>query len=677
MSGPSVPGSRLARASRWLAPSIVAAFVGVLVAGVVDGIGMDSPLHIAAATGFLAMVAVPALFVLGVAARGVFAAWRPRTLIASLVDGNDAAPALAGWVGVLWLGTALLAYAVYRGTWWLASFTTFKPMPVGFGVPLITVSAALVLLGLSRPAARWFARVAERIDGRWRAPGRTSLLTPWRILAGAAVAWLVGIYLVWRFGVRPRIGPLDTSVATAPFVGVLAVALIHAVWPRLRHRVVVGAAFTLLGLATLGLAVFSLFTRPSMTLEIWGDRPLTGLAIDGLFDLEKIRADIDLAEFRPVDAPGAEHPDILLITIDTVRADHTPPYGGKAEMPALAGLGSRGTVFTWAFAPSNVTRRSIPSMVIGLAPTRIKGRVVGWALRVDPRHVLLAERLRAGGYETAGFMCCHGFWSPEVRTGLQRGLEHLEIEMNGSKLAKAARTWLDEREARPSRRPLFLWMHVIEPHNWTQGIVEPRNDEERTRLYDRMLTASDQMLAEVLRPFARRSPELAPIVVVTADHGEALGEHGEKYHSTDLYNSQIRVPLVFAGPGIKQQAILETVSLTDLVPTLLELAGFELPSGSSIDGRSIADLAQARRPSGDGGTAFAAMIKDRSNPGGVLAVVKGRWKLIETGDVLELYDIHADPGELSNLVTRRPDIVAELRAMLEAKKVAASVSPFD
>src|SRR5690606_38920534 len=111
-----------------------------------------------------------------------------------------------------------------------------------------------------------------------------------------------------------------------------------------------------------------------------------------------------------------------LITIDTVRADATPPYGGSAEMPALAALGERGAVFSWAFAPSNVTRRSIPSMVIGLAPNRIRGRVVGWALRVDPRHVLLAERLRAGGYETAGFMCCAGFWSPEVRTGLQRGL---------------------------------------------------------------------------------------------------------------------------------------------------------------------------------------------------------------------------------------------------------------
>ena len=95
-----------------------------------------------------------------------------------------------------------------------------------------------------------------------------------------------------------------------------------------------------------------------------------------------------------------------------------------------------------------------------------------------------------------------------------------------------------------------------------------------------------------------------------ADHGEGLGDHGQPYHSTDLYDSQIRVPLVIAGPGIAPHHVGETVSLTDLTPTLVELAGFEPPRGASIDGRSLADLATGRRiPEADRGIAFARSLQ--------------------------------------------------------------------
>jgi arylsulfatase A-like enzyme len=376
--------------------------------------------------------------------------------------------------------------------------------------------------------------------------------------------------------------------------------------------------------------------------------------------------------------PGAAHPDILLITIDTVRADHTPPYGGQAEMPVLRDLATRGTVFDWAFSPSNVTRRSIPSIVTGLAPNRVRGRVVGWALRVDPRHVLLAERLRAGGYDTAGFMCCEGFWGKEFHTGLERGLAHLEIESHGGALARNAHAWLDAREQRPDQPPLFLWMHILEPHNWAQVTGEPHTEADRRRFYDRSLAAADQMLQDVVTAFQRRAPDRMPIVIVTADHGEALGEHGQPFHSTDLYDSQIRVPFVIEGPGIKPQHVLETVSLTDLAPTVLELAGFVPPRGASLDGRSVAELATGARPGDpEGGVAFAAMIKDRSNPGGITAVVKGRWKLIDNNGNFELYDTRSDPDEHDNVLGQHPKEAGELRGLLDARTAAGAASPFN
>jgi arylsulfatase A-like enzyme len=221
-------------------------------------------------------------------------------------------------------------------------------------------------------------------------------------------------------------------------------------------------------------------------------------------------------------------------------------------------------------------------------------------------------------------------------------------------------------------------MHILEPHNW-EIVGGPWHEEaERQKFYNRSLEISDAILMDVMSGFSDRAPEKAPIVIVTADHGEALGEHNQPNHSTDLYNSQIRVPLVIAGPGIKPSRLMESVSLTDLVPTIVELAGFEPPRGPSIDGRSVADLLHGKRiDQPESGTAFAAMIKDRSNPGGVTAVVSGRWKLIDNGGVFELYDLHADPNEQTNLIGTRTEIATQMRKVLEQTLLRHAKSPFD
>ncbi|MDQ3335149.1 MAG: sulfatase-like hydrolase/transferase [Myxococcota bacterium] len=663
---------RLKSAARWLAPSAACACAGALAAGLTEATGAEDVVGAAAAIGFLALIVFPALFVLSAIARGIYAAWQPDTL--GLVEDDGGAPRLVGWIVVVLLGCLLLAWALFQGTWVLNAWTAFKPLTLSFMEPIIAITAALLAVAGSRPAARLFTFLARKADRKVRR-GPRSILRPRNVIVGGAVIALATVYTLWRLTVKPRIGPLDISVLYAPALAIVVLLLAHAVWRQLPKKPIVGGALGALTAATIAAALVAVHTRPSLTLEIWGEQPLAGVAIEKLFDLDAIRARISLAEFRPVDKPGSPHPDIILITIDTVRADHTPPYGGEADMPILKELGARGTVFLYAFAPSNVTRRSIPSLVTGLQPNHVRGRVVGWALRIDPRHVLLAERLRAGGYETAGFMCCKGFWGPEARTGLSRGLEVVHIEQNGQRLAKAARAWLDQRERSKTKKPLFLWMHILEPHNWTGGVTEPTTLADRHRMYDRSLTAADGMMREVVGAFVERAPELAPIVVVTADHGEGLGDHGAPYHSTDLYNSQIRVPFVITGPGIKPgNRVAETVSLTDITPTLVELAGF-VPPTDKLDGRSVADLASgARLGSPEEGVAFAAMIKDRSNPGGVTAVVRGNWKLIDNGVSYELYDVKSDPFEAQNLYMQKPAVAAELKKLLAER--AADRDPF-
>ena len=656
---------KLSTAARWVAPSVAAACGGALAAGAVDGAGMDDALGVIAAAGFLAILALPILFALSAISRAIWWGWQPHQL--ELVEEGGGAPRLAAWVTVVVLGCLSLAWAMFQGTWLLDRWTTFKPLAVSFLEPVFAIATAIAAVLLSRPVARLVTAGYRKLDNRWRRNGRTSLFTPWRITGGATVIAVGVTYVLWRFVVAKRIGTLDLSPLVAPTAGIAAMTLVHLLGKRFAGaRKIGGLALVAAAALVLGSAMFVSRARPTLTLSIWGERPLSGLVVDLLFDLDKIHDRIPVEDMRPAERAGANHPDIILVTIDTVRADHTPPYNGTAEMPVLRDLGAKGAVFEYAFAPSNVTRRSIPSMTIGLAANRVRGRVVGWALRIDPRYITLAERLAAGGYDTAGFMCCYGIWGDENDTGLARGLQHLEIEPheNGSALSRMARSWLEAREKAGPKKPLFLWMHVIEPHNWhAQGAAEPRTDDDRRRYYDRALQVSDSFLIPILAAFQNRPPDKAPIVIVTADHGEALGDHGQPYHSTDLYDSQIRVPLVMTGPGIKPGRIPETVSLTDLAPTLLDLAGFVPPA--AFDGTSFADLATGKRePNPDLGVAFAAMIKDRSNPGGLTAVVKGRYKLIDNGSSTELYDVHVDPDERSDLLAVKPAIVESMKKVL-------------
>ena len=345
---------------------------------------------------------------------------------------------------------------------------------------------------MSRPVARLFAAIARRIDARWRAKGRRTLLSPRGSSRSRAITSSRWSTSCGGSSSTPRLGPIDTSLGTAPLVGLIVDgARPRAVAPAARPRVGPGLAIGGVGdpLAIAARQRVAPGRRSRST--IWGERPFAGLAIDRLFDLDAIRADISLAEFRPSDRPGSPHPDIVLVTIDTVRADHTPPYGGSAEMPVLRELAVRGTVFDYAYAPSNVTRRSIPSMVIGLAPNRVQGprRRLGAARRSAPRPAS-PSACEAGGYETAGFMCCEGFWGKTFHTGLQRGLAAPRDRAERARARHAARTLA--RRARPAPRrqaPLFLWMHILEPHNWTQGVGEPHSEADE---------------APVLRPLADR-----------------------------------------------------------------------------------------------------------------------------------------------------------------------------
>ncbi|MEO8702149.1 MAG: sulfatase-like hydrolase/transferase [Kofleriaceae bacterium] len=658
--------------AQWLAPTVVAACVGAIATGIVESWGHDA-YRVCVTTGLVAILALPALIAAGVIVRLIVAGWQPREAIAALVEPDGGAPVLAGWVATIWLAAFGLAWAMFQGTWLLASWTAFKPLPMGFLEPLLAVTAVVLAIALSRPAAMAIAWLARKlVPRRWQ----HVVLHPRTIAAGTAVVTIVACWLIWVFVARKRLAAVvELGFLRAPLAGALATVIAQLAWRGpARIRLAIGALIAIATTASIVIALRAVSTDPVLALAIWADEPLARRGIDRAFEVEEIRADVPIERFRLKESTTA-HPDIVLVTIDGLRADRTPAYGGTAQMPALRELGQRGTVFEFAFAPSNVGRRSLPSTITGLFTSRLRGELSGWAFQLDPRHVVLAERLRAGGYETAAFACCREYFGSDAHTGWTRGLEHLEIESDGLALARQARRWLDAREQVPGRRPVFVWLHIREPLDWQKGFA-PNVESERRRLYDLALVKTDAVLVELLAAFAQRAPERAPITIVTSAHGQGLGDHGQTNHATDLYNSQIRVPLVIAGPGIKPQLAAETASLVDLSSTILDLAGFVPPRSPLADGRSLADLATGKRLADQVGTAYATMPGERRDDSDVMAIVRGTWKLIDNGQSVELYDLRADPDERFNMFGQRPQIVAELRSILAQRARAAQVPPF-
>jgi arylsulfatase A-like enzyme len=671
---------RLRAAGAWVAPSAVAAIAASIAAGAAEAAVYATTLAaMVAAAGYAAIYAVPIALAVSLLARAMWAAWRPRELVDTLRDADGSSPRLAAWL--LYLGLA--AWALMMSTLHIVSLLLARSgvaAVVALASALILPCVALALLALSRPVVALLARGLARIDAAARARGR-ALLRPRAVLTAAAVAAALALYATWALVVRPRIGHLELGAAVFAGVGAMTLLGGHLAWraaPR-RGRLAAAAAIALGGASLVAAAVGVRHHSTFALIEAWETAPVGGLAVDLTHDIEGLRSDVHLAGVAPRPRHGAAHPDIVLITIDTFRADRSPPYGGPAAMPSLERLAAAGAVFDWAFAPSNVTRRSLPSIATGLAPPRIRGRVAGWALKLDPRHVMLAERLRAAGYDTAGFFCCRSQFGPEHELGLTRGIDHLVIERDAAPLAREAARWLTTRAANTPDRPVFVWVHFIEPHGWDTRYPASKYGLRLPLRYDRSLVDVDRGLGILLAALLDDTGPPAAIIALTSDHGESLGDHGDRTHSSSLYNAQIRVPLIIAGPGIGPRRVRPPVGLAALAPTLLDLAGFHPPGMPEMDGVSVAALARGEHePPIDAGEAYAVQMKDRSVAVDLAALIVGRHKLIVRGarGRPELYDLVADPRELTDRARERPERVDAMLERLDRRRAIDAIEAF-
>jgi tetratricopeptide (TPR) repeat protein len=353
--------------------------------------------------------------------------------------------------------------------------------------------------------------------------------------------------------------------------------------------------------------------------------------------------------------PPQVRPSILLVTLDTTRADAVGPDARGVETPAFNALVARGLRFTQAYAPVPETLPSHASMFTGLYPgghgVHENGRSVAAA------QALLAEQLKQNGYRTAAFVSS---FSLARRFGLARGFDLYDDEQTVGGIERTSRDTTDRAVtflAQVGSGPLFLWVHYFDPHT-PYDPPEPYRSRYASKPYLGEVAAMDEQLGRLVQVFEQRIEGPRAIVVVS-DHGEGLGDHGESTHGALLYQSTMHVPMVLVGPGVTPGVASEPVSIRRVYHTLLDWAGL----GATLSLRGTPEpvvLGEAMKPFLEYGWQPQIMA------------VAGTTKAIFAGRT-EVYDVAADPGERKDLGTSA-GLPAGLRAALDEYPVPSPES---
>ena len=359
--------------------------------------------------------------------------------------------------------------------------------------------------------------------------------------------------------------------------------------------------------------------------------------------------------------PALHRLNLVLITIDTLRADRVGCYGySKIETPNLDSVAGRGVVFENAVAQAPLTSPSHASMMTGLLPTVHKVRDTGgFVLRSSD--TTLAKILQQQGWDTAAFV---GSSVLKKRFGFDQGFAVYDDEMGENRERRAGEVvdraigWLASR----SGKPFFLWVHVYDPHLPYDPPAGFR-EKYKGRPYDGEIAYTDQELGRLFAAIGTNT-----LLAVLSDHGESFSEHGEYAHGIFLYDTTLRIPFLMAGPGVpaglrvKQQA--RTI---DMLPTVLELMGGKAPQ--AVQGSSLVPAFAGKEVPTE--YSYAETLFPKLNMGWteLRAIRTNRWKFVRAPRP-ELYDLAQDPAEISNVIAAH---AAEARA-LEAKLDAAAGS---
>ena len=378
---------------------------------------------------------------------------------------------------------------------------------------------------------------------------------------------------------------------------------------------------------------------------------------------------------REPQSEKVSRPDVFLITIDTLRADHVHCYGyDRIRTPALDLLSEQGIRFTQAFTPSPITNSSHTSIMTGLLPS--SHGVSDFGVPLAAKYPTLAELLPKGGYHTAAFIGAVILDSKNLAPGLDRGFEFYDnfpelmttksrwgrLERRAVEVEQRAESWLNSHAAGEH----FVWVHFYDPHDPYEP-PPPYSEIYKDQLYDGEIAYADSALGHFLTYLKKQGWYEGAMIIVVGDHGEGLGEHHEDTHGIFLYDSTTHVPLIVKLPNERQagRTVEWQARTTDIMPTILGLLGIAAPA--NLDGDSLQPFlagAEAAPRTVFGETEYP--LRFGWSP--LRSIRKEGFKFIEAPKP-ELYDLRADPGESHNHYEPWDGTVQKLRQELAELRV--------
>jgi len=368
-------------------------------------------------------------------------------------------------------------------------------------------------------------------------------------------------------------------------------------------------------------------------------------------------------------------PNVLIITIDTLRADHVGCYGYKeVRTPNIDRLAADGVRFERAYTPVPVTLPAHTAIFTGAYPM-LSGIHDFSGNKISSQQITLASVLRGHGYTTGAVIASAVLGS---RFGLNQGFDFYydhfdfsrldesnlyQMERPGNVVADQALEWLGKNY----RKPFFLWMHLYDPHH-PYTPPAPYDREYASHPYDGEIAFADAQVGRVMEFLRKKDLYQNTVIVLSGDHGESLGEHGERTHSFFIYDATLHVPLIFRVPRAKTQKVLSIpVSLVDIMPTLLHILNMNVPS--TVQGQNLQPYIEGH-VTGNAGEQRALYAENflpriHFNWSELRGIQTTNYHFIDSPKP-ELYDLRKDPGETQNLIVDKKAVADEMRAKLAA-----------
>ena len=380
--------------------------------------------------------------------------------------------------------------------------------------------------------------------------------------------------------------------------------------------------------------------------------------------------------------PDSVPENVIFITVDTLRSDHLGCYGyERIKTPNIDGLAERGTMFKNAISQVPLTLPSHCSLFTSTYPQFNNVRDNG-SYRLGQSAVTLAERMQENGYATAAFVSTfvldskfgldQGFETYDDRMQQNIGkkiIEHMEAERTADKVTDAAVSWLRNKKASKT----FLWVHYFDPHA-VYNPPAPYRELYKDNPYDGEIAFTDEHIGVLLAALKELKLDENSLIIFAADHAEGLGEHEEFGHSVFIYDTTLKVPLIFSCPGLvtEGKVIEGQVRLVDVMPTILDF--LQIERNKEIQGKSLIGLMKGRIKSLNlPAYSESLYAKLRYNWSELKSFRTAEWKYIKSPEP-ELYNTKNDPQELVNLADSRMDVVKEMDNRLETFLTATSSS---